>query len=114
MSQAEILDAVQGDALTCADAALSTALFEDVHFAEPLVMTASTHASPIVRGTAMICVGHLARLHKNVESSRRVLEVLRRGLADEDPSVRGKADDALGDVGQFVPSLRNQTKQLRG
>jgi hypothetical protein len=43
MSQAEILDAVQGDALTCADAVLSAALFEDVHFAEPLIMTASMH-----------------------------------------------------------------------
>lgn len=114
MARPEILEAVQRDEDACVDAVLSAALFEDVGFAEPLVLAASVHSSPIVRGIAMTSIGHMARIHKDVDSSRRFVEVLRRGLADEDQAVRGKADDALDDLVQFVPSLRKQAKHLLG
>lgn len=113
MTRSEILAAVEGDTLTCADALLSAALFEDVCFAEPLVISASRHSSSIVRGAALISIGHMARIHKDANSSQRLMETISQGLADVDPTVRGKSDDALDDIVQFVPSLRDQAMHIR-
>lgn len=61
----------------------------------------------------MTAISHLARLHKNVESTRRLLKPLERGFCDEDRSVRGKAADAADDIEVFVPSLVEEVSRVR-
>jgi hypothetical protein len=55
-----------------------------------------------VRGLAATCLGHIARIHKTLDESlaRGVLERVRE--CDKDPKVRGRAEDALGDLDLFL------------
>lgn len=57
------------------------------------------HPDHNVRGTAAICLGHLARLHHELDTDR-VLPALRARL--DDPQMGGIADDAIEDIEQFV------------
>jgi hypothetical protein len=113
MSRSEILESLQRAPREYSRAVLCAALFDDILFAEPLVVSASSHASPMVRGVAMTAVGHMARIHKNYDSTLMLTEVLASGLRDPEPDVRGQADDAIDDVIQFIPSLTTIGEQIR-
>ncbi|HEY3747536.1 MAG TPA: hypothetical protein VGL17_14890, partial [Gemmatimonadaceae bacterium] len=91
MTRDAIREALASDAGTYATALVSAALFDEIAFAEELVAVASSNSDAIIRGAAMICISHLARLHKDVHSMRRLLPALEKGLLDEDYNVRGKA-----------------------
>lgn len=113
MSRPATLAALASEPETCATAVVSAALFDELAFAESVVMTASSHADPIVRRAAMIAISHLARLHKDVASTRRLLTQLRRGFEDEDREVRGMACDAVDDIEVFVPNVTDEVSELR-
>jgi hypothetical protein len=61
----------------------------------------SRHADPDVRGIAVLCLGHLARIHRRLDVDR-ALPVVHAGLADADPTVAGHAEDALDDLAMFL------------
>jgi hypothetical protein len=54
-----------------------------------------------VRGVAVTCIGHLARIHRRLDLER-VLPVLESMLSD--PDVGGRAEDAISDIGVFIMS----------
>ena len=57
------------------------------------------HADANIRGTAAICLAHLARIHHQLDVDR-VLPALRAKL--DDPDMGGMADDAIEDIDQFL------------
>ena len=113
MSRDAIRAALASDPATYAAALVSAALFDETAFVEELVLMASSNPDAIVRGAAMISICHIARLHRDVDSMRRMLPLIEKGIVDHDYEVRGKAGDALDDVDVFVPSLRKQTGRIR-
>lgn len=58
----------------------------------------SPEADPQMRALAVICMGHIGRIHRAVS-----VDVIHRlkGLLD-DPILGGQAEDALGDIAFFV------------
>ncbi|MBI5169138.1 MAG: hypothetical protein HZA61_06595 [Candidatus Eisenbacteria bacterium] len=56
------------------------------------------HSAPAVRGLAATCLGHLARIHGEVD--RALVEPALRLLLS-DPEVGGRAEDALQDIERF-------------
>ncbi|MEU0504360.1 HEAT repeat domain-containing protein [Nocardia sp. NPDC005998] len=54
-----------------------------------------------VRASAATALGHIARIHRSIDSSR-VVPALQRLL--NDPATAGRADDALDDIAVFAPS----------
>ena len=113
MPRPALLAALASDPNTCATAVVTAALFEDIAFAESVIVTASTHADPTPRAAAMTSIGHLARLHKDLATTRRLLVQLERGFCDEAPNVRGHAADAADDIDVFVPSLSDEVSRIR-
>lgn len=57
------------------------------------------HSSPEIRGLAVTCFGHIARIHR-VLDMEKVLPVLESLL--KDPEIGGRAEDALDDIDTYV------------
>jgi hypothetical protein len=81
---------------------LSAALYvDDPNWAQAVCLRLSTHSEPVVRGNAILGLGHLARIHRRLD--REVVEpVIRGALSDRDSYVRGQADSAAGDIATFL------------
>jgi hypothetical protein len=82
----------------------------DFDFALATILTSAVSADPAIRGTAILCLGHLARIHGRLPADR-VVDVVRTGLVDSNEYVRGQAETAADDIEQFVPSLRRGIRQ---
>ncbi|WP_231952142.1 hypothetical protein [Achromobacter sp. MFA1 R4] len=52
-----------------------------------------------IKGLAITCIGHVARMHKRIDRNR-VMPILDREL--DNPVLSGRAQDALDDIDQFV------------
>jgi hypothetical protein len=59
------------------------------------------HSDPAVRGLAVSCLGHLARIHKTIDTAK-VLPVLNSLL--DNPELGGRAEDAIDDIEMFALS----------
>jgi hypothetical protein len=58
-----------------------------------------SHSDPVVKGLAVSCLGHLARIHKTIDTVK-VLPLLSSLL--DDPDVGGRAEDAIDDIEMFA------------
>jgi hypothetical protein len=57
------------------------------------------HPASGVRGLAAVCLGHVARIHGQLD--RDIVEPALRRLT-KDPEAGGSAEDALGDIRHFL------------
>lgn len=86
-----------------ANALVSVALLdEDFDFALSIVLRCAASNQPGVRGTAVLCLGHLARIHRRLPEDP-VNALVQSALRDEDVYVRGHAESAADDIEMFVP-----------
>lgn len=60
-----------------------------------------------VRATAVLCFGHLGRIHGRLPDDR-VIDILVRAHADADADVWGQAENATSDIRVFMPALGRQ------
>lgn len=101
MSREEVERAFeQGDPDVLSRVLISVAFHEpDGAWAEARCLAALDHPSPVVRGLAATCLGHVARIHKRLDLPRAKarLEALKA-----DPYVGGRAADALADIERFL------------
>ncbi|MEU8183491.1 hypothetical protein AB0B85_17405 [Micromonospora sp. NPDC049044] len=95
----------RGDLPAALDAMVGTALYGDGDWreAQELHLRLLEHEDHDVSAVAAICLGHLARVHRQLDE-RRVVAALRRARAL--PHVSGTADDALDDVRSFLHPRR--------
>lgn len=62
-----------------------------------------------VRGTAIVCLGHLARIHRTLPDDRAVA-IVRQGLSDESEWVHGQSESAADDLEFFIPTLGSKIR----
>lgn len=85
-----------------AEALLSLAFYdEDWMFVENLCIEYSSHKDSKVRGIAILCFGHLARIHGQLHIEK-VIPIINKALVDEDDFIRGHAYDANDDVNMYL------------
>lgn len=72
---------------------------DDWRWAQSKCLHFAQHGNLNVRSTAILCLGHLARLHGKLDMDR-VLPVLEECQQVE--SLRGRVDDVLDDIAIFV------------
>ena len=85
-----------------ADALLSLAFYdEDWMFVENLCIEFSSHSDSKVRGIAILCFGHLARIHGQLHIEK-VMPIINKALIDKDNFIRGHAYDAKDDINTFL------------
>src|SRR4051812_37985513 len=70
-----------GDVPARIDALLSIAFYEEFEFAQERCIQFSNHPDEDVRGIAILCLGHIARIHGKI-SHERVQSILQAGLGD--------------------------------
>jgi len=73
----------------------------DPAWAESVCIRLATHPDPTVRGNALLGFGHLARTTGELDK-KTVRPLLKAGLRDPHPFVRGQADAAWDDVRHFL------------
>ena len=83
-------------------AVLSAALYsDDPHWAEAICLRLAKHEHFNVRGNAILGLGHLARIHRQLHKTR-VKPLIEAALRDESEYVRNQADAAADDVDFFL------------
>ena len=55
--------------------------------------------NPDVRGLAVTCIGHIARIHGHLDTERVIERLKRIGKDDE---IYGRVEDALDDIKTFI------------
>src|SRR5438445_8183155 len=69
------------------------AMFEsDRRWAQSQCLRFARDQDSFIRGVAATCLGHLARIHGEIDEDE-VIPIVRQLLRDEDPQTRGKAED---------------------
>jgi hypothetical protein len=66
---------------------------------ESLMVQFMRHEDPWIRGVAAMCVGHIARIHGQIDQTA-ILPLLQSLL--NDPATAGKARDALDDIEIYI------------
>jgi hypothetical protein len=112
LTRADVEQALSGGQTEEIERALvAVALHEqDVEWAAAVMIRAAGGTDSAVRGTAILCFGHLARIHGRIPSSDIVVELVRAGLTDPDDYVRGQAHNAADDIEMFVPELKRKLR----
>ena len=83
------------------DALLALAFYEpDWRWVQGLCVEHSRSANENVRGVAILCFGHLARIHRMLDTEM-VVPVIINAMADPSNFVRGHSEDALDDILMF-------------
>ncbi|WP_046226131.1 CPCC family cysteine-rich protein [Paenibacillus dauci] len=86
---------------TVVDGLLSLALnADDGAFAENMMTRYSQHDNENIRGIAILCFGHIARIH-GVVHKERIIPLIQNALHDESSFVRGHAESAMEDIDRF-------------
>ena len=102
-SRAEVESAISiNDPEELLHAVLSAALYaEDREWAEGVCLGLSNHEHFNVRGNAILGLGHIARIHGDL-NELRAKPVIEAALKDENDYVRGHANVAADDVEFFL------------
>jgi hypothetical protein len=88
------------------------ALFEtNRRWAQSQCLRFASHKDSFVRGVAVTCLGHLARIHKVIDEDE-VMPVVRKLLQDCDPQTRGKAEDTISDFSIYLGWNKQKIKKL--
>ena len=76
----------------------------DLDFVLEQIFEKAKSQRPGIRGTAILCLGHAARIHRSlpIEPTTRIVKA---GLADADEYVQGQAHSAAEDIEMFVPDV---------
>jgi hypothetical protein len=103
MSRAEIDDAVARDQYPAvSQAVISAALFsDDLEWAQELCLRLALHQEVLVRGSAILGLGHLARIHGHLDRAR-VEPVVAIALQGSDSYLRAQADDTADDLQAYL------------
>jgi hypothetical protein len=102
--RAEVEAALASDDVLTARNGLLAAAFDapDWRWAQEQCLRFLAH--PVLRGLAVICFGHVAMVHKQLDYER-IVPLLQR-IRREEPALAGSAYDALTDIHQFIPAAR--------
>jgi hypothetical protein len=82
--------------------ALAAALhWPDAEAAQQVCFTLARHKDAMVRGNAVLALGHIARIHGKLDR-QQTERILRQAWEDEEAYVRGHAEDAGDDIAHFL------------
>lgn len=73
----------------------------DATWAEEICLDLTDHEDPLVRGNAVLALGHLARTTGDLDE-QRTRAAIAAGLRDEDEDVRDQAEAAADDVETYL------------
>ncbi len=73
----------------------------DWRYGQDLCVRLANHCNYLVRGNAVLGLGHLAHVHRELEKSV-AYPVIAAALRDENAYVRGQAECAKDDTAQFL------------
>ena len=95
------------------DALVSIALLEkDLRWAYSMILRGARMPHSGIRGTALLCIGHLARIHRMLPGDE-VVGLINEGLVDDDAYVRGQSENAADDLQMYLPDLARGVKRVR-
>jgi hypothetical protein len=70
----------------------------DLHWVQELCLNFLSHGDSRISGLAATCLGHLARIHRNIDREK-VLSALHHHLSNEE--IAGRVEDAIDDIEMF-------------
>jgi hypothetical protein len=112
--QRALLEAIDTDDAHVLGALIVAAALYEEHFdtVYRACVQLSVHADEVVRGNAIVGLGHLARQFGKLE--KEAPAIVKRGLVDASPYVRGQAHAAAGDLQHFLDIEVRDAEPERG
>jgi len=106
MTKEQILAVLQSNDVAAIENALVSLVFfeEDFEFAKKLIFNYAKNSDEAIRGTAILCIGHLARIHKNLPIEITI-EIIEGALKDNSHYVREQAESAASDINVYIPDI---------
>ncbi len=107
MARVSAIEAIQtGGPTDRADALVALAYHDpDLEFVQDLCLQLlADDGDPSVQSTAALCLGHLARIHGRLDTTRAIPAIA--AFAFGNPSLAGRAHDALDDIRMFTGDHR--------
>lgn len=100
--ESAIKELKSGEAKRIINALLALAFYEeDWKWVQDICIVYSNHSHSNVRGIAILCFGHLARIHGELELEK-VLPIVKKALNDSNDFVSSHANSALDDIQLFI------------
>lgn len=98
----DLLDAVHGgNAEAIAEALLGvTTVDPDWRWVQNQCLALLRHESADVRAIAITCLGHLARIHRQLDAAKVIAELQNH---QNDEQIAGRVRDALDDLALYLP-----------
>jgi hypothetical protein len=91
-----------GDTKRIVNGLLSLAFYDDDwEYVEGLCIQLSNHIDDNVSGIAILCFGHLARLHRKLHLTN-VMPIIDKALLSNHSFIRGNAENAKDDIEVFI------------
>lgn len=109
--QAEQLLAKDDRAVICRTLVRVAMFDSDRRWAQSQCLRFAAHGDSFVRGVAATCLGHLARIHKEIDEDE-VIPIVRQLLADSDPQTRAIAEDTISDFSIYLGWNKRKVKKL--
>lgn len=91
------------------NAIVSIAFYEDKEFALKSIFKLASNSDQAIRGTAILCIGHLARIHRDLPEEE-TLNIIEKNLKDQSIYVRAQAESAASDINTFIPGIGRKIK----
>ena len=89
---------------------IATIFYEnDIEFCMNVIQLCFALESYTVRATAVLCLGHLARIHGSLEE-KIATNILQKALIDENEFVKNQVENVLDDIEIFIPKLADNIK----
>ena len=90
---------------------ISITFYEEFEFASTVIFNYARSTDEAVRGIAILCVGHLARIHRFLPQEP-TLKLISDALIDKSFYIRGQAENAADDIAVFVPGLTDKICEM--
>ncbi|MFF2290997.1 CPCC family cysteine-rich protein [Peribacillus butanolivorans] len=74
---------------------------DDLDFVQDIMVMYSEHEDANIRGTAILCFGHIAKVYKKINKDL-VLSIINQGFQDESSFVREQSRSALDDINFYI------------
>ncbi len=106
ITQEEVLNVMKNGSHEAIEEVLVSVAFEetDYEFALSIVLRGASSNVAAIRGTGILCLGHLARLHGRLPLDP-VMAIVKKGLKDDSDYVRGQSENAADDIAIYIPEL---------
>lgn len=112
LTKEQVIDILSIGSIEDLEKALISMVFSeiDIEFKRNIIFKYARDNNDALRGTAILCIGHLARIHGELPKTETI-KIILKGIVDSSLYVRNQTESALDDIDIFIPALGKEIRR---